>query len=142
TSRTTPSRISGFRGCTFPSCIAARIRDTSAGMELERQPSVVPTAPVDLATPLAAPAEGSGPIHTGGPDEAPPSRPYRYYVLGILVVVYTMNFLDRQILAILKGPIQAELQISNSVMGVMSGITFALLYSTVGIPIASWADRS
>ncbi|MBA2542776.1 MAG: MFS transporter, partial [Deltaproteobacteria bacterium] len=55
--------------------------------------------------------------------------------------VYTMNFLDRQILAILKGPIQAELQISNSVMGVMSGITFALLYSTVGIPIASWADR-
>ncbi len=94
------------------------------------------------AAPRAASAEGSGGIKAGGLDEPPPSRRYRYYVLGILVVVYTMNFLDRQILAILKGPIQAELQISNSVMGVMSGITFALLYSTVGIPIASWADRS
>ena len=73
--------------------------------------------------------------------EAPPTNAYRYYVLGTLVVVYTMNFLDRQILAILKGPIQAELHISNSVMGVMSGITFSLLYSTVGIPIATLADR-
>lgn len=94
------------------------------------------------AVPLATTAEGSGRAALDGADEAPPSRRYRYYVLGVLVVVYTMNFLDRQILAILKGPIQSELEISNSVMGVMSGITFALLYSTVGIPIASWADRS
>ena len=115
-------------------------------MEMENQKprgqGAAPSGPPDLAAPLAAAAEGSGGVTAGGPDEAPPSRRYRYYVLGILVVVYTMNFLDRQILAILKGPIQAELQISNSVMGVMSGITFALLYSTVGIPIASWADRS
>jgi MFS family permease len=113
-------------------------------MEMENQKphgqGAASSGPVDLATPLAAAAEGSGPFQS--PDDTPPSRGYRYYVLGILVVVYTMNFLDRQILAILKGPIQAELQISNSVMGVMSGITFALLYSTVGIPIASWADRS
>jgi predicted MFS family arabinose efflux permease len=113
-------------------------------MEMENvKPQGQPAASsggLDLAAPLAASAEGSGRIQSA--DEPPPSRPYRYYVLGILVVVYTMNFLDRQILAILKGPIQAELGISNSVMGVMSGITFALLYSTVGIPIASWADRS
>lgn len=110
-------------------------------MEMETQKSHAPSgAPLDLAAPLVASAEGSGGIQAA--DEPPPSNRYRYYVLGILVVVYTMNFLDRQILAILKGPIQEELQISNSVMGVMSGITFALLYSTVGIPIASWADRS
>jgi predicted MFS family arabinose efflux permease len=72
----------------------------------------------------------------------PPTKGYRYFVLAILVLVYTMNFLDRQILAILKGPIQAELHVSDSVMGVMSGLTFALLYSTIGIPIASLADRS
>ena len=71
----------------------------------------------------------------------PPTKGYRYFVLAILVLVYTMNFLDRQILAILKGPIQAELHVSDSVMGVMSGMTFALLYSTIGIPIASLADR-
>jgi MFS family permease len=111
-------------------------------MEMEKlKPASRPGA-VDLAAPVVTTAEGSGGVQLAGPDEAPPSRPYRYYVLGVLVVVYTMNFLDRQILAILKGPIQAELEISNSVMGVMSGITFALLYSTVGIPIASWADRS
>jgi predicted MFS family arabinose efflux permease len=118
------------------------------GMEIEHQQprgsSAGTPGAVELAAPLAASAEGSGRVAApnGDHDDAPPSRRYRYYVLGTLVVVYTMNFLDRQILAILKGPIQAELQISNSVMGVMSGITFALLYSTVGIPIASWADRS
>ncbi|HEY4055947.1 MAG TPA: MFS transporter [Kofleriaceae bacterium] len=73
--------------------------------------------------------------------EQPPTTAYRYYVLAILVLVYTMNFLDRQILAILKGPIQAELHVSDSAMGVMSGMTFALLYSTIGIPVASLADR-
>jgi hypothetical protein len=70
-----------------------------AGMEMENQtprgPSAASSAPVDPATPLAASAEGSGGVQSApvdGPDEAPPSRPYRYYVLGILVVVYTMNF--------------------------------------------------
>ena len=71
-----------------------------------------------------------------------PTRAYRYYVLGILVLVYTMNFLDRQILAILAGPIKKELELSDGQLGLMGGLAFAMLYSTLGIPIAWLADRS
>lgn len=70
------------------------------------------------------------------------SRRYRYYVLGVLVVVYTMNFLDRQILGILAGPIKAELKLTDGQLGLMGGLAFAMLYSTLGIPIAWLADRS
>jgi len=73
----------------------------------------------------------------------PKSTPaYRYYVLGILVVAYTLNFLDRQILGILAAPIKADLHLTDSEVGLMGGLAFALLYSTLGIPIAWLADRS
>ena len=58
-------------------------------------------------------------------EEPAPTRAYRYYVLGILIVVYTMNFLDRQILAILAGPIKKELELSDSQLGLMGGLAFA-----------------
>ncbi|MBA3456690.1 MAG: MFS transporter, partial [Deltaproteobacteria bacterium] len=74
--------------------------------------------------------------------DAPPTRAYRYYVLGMLIVVYTMNFLDRQILAILAGPIKKELELSDGQVGLMGGLAFAALYSTLGVPIAWLADRS
>ncbi|MBA3459673.1 MAG: MFS transporter [Deltaproteobacteria bacterium] len=70
------------------------------------------------------------------------SRRYRYYVLGVLVVVYTMNFLDRQILGILAAPIKKELDLTDGQLGLMGGLAFAMLYSTLGIPIAWLADRS
>jgi MFS family permease len=70
------------------------------------------------------------------------SRRYRYYVLGILVIVYTMNFLDRQILGILAGPIKKELVLTDSQLGLMGGLAFGALYSTMSIPIAWLADRS
>ena len=72
----------------------------------------------------------------------PPTQAYRYYVLGLLVVIYTMNFLDRQILGILATPIKKELDLSDSELGLMGGLAFALLYSTLGVPIAWLADRS
>jgi len=75
-------------------------------------------------------------------EEATPTRRYRYYVLGILIVVYTMNFLDRQILGILANPIKKELGLTDSQLGLMGGLAFAMLYSTLGIPIAWLADRS
>ena len=50
---------------------------------------------------------------------------YRYYVLAILIVVYTFNFLDRQILGILKDSIQTELELTDTEVGVMGGIAFA-----------------
>ena len=67
---------------------------------------------------------------------------YRNLVLALLVIVYTFNFLDRQILGILKDSIQVELGLTDTQVGVMGGIAFALLYSILGIPIAWLADRA
>ncbi len=67
----------------------------------------------------------------------------RRYVLGILVVVYTFNFIDRQILSILLEPIRKDLDIqSDAALGALTGFAFALFYASLGIPIARLADRS
>jgi MFS family permease len=71
---------------------------------------------------------------------APGSR-YRYVVLAMLILVYTLNFLDRQILGILAKPIKEEFGLSDGQFGLMSGLAFALLYTTLAIPIAWLADR-
>lgn len=65
----------------------------------------------------------------------------RAYVLAILTLVYTFNHIDRQILLILIEPIKADLQISDSAIGLLTGFAFAVFYATFGIPIALWADR-
>lgn len=76
------------------------------------------------------------------PAKTSPSPPAnRHVVLGVLVLVYTLNYLDRQILGILAGPIKKELVLTDSQLGVMGGLSFALLYSTMGVPIAWLADR-
>jgi len=66
---------------------------------------------------------------------------YRHYVLGVLLTVYTFNYLDRQIVAILLPSIKAEFMLSDLQLGLLSGIAFALFYATLGIPIAMLADR-
>lgn len=65
----------------------------------------------------------------------------RRYVLGILVVVYTFNFIDRQILAILLPAIKAEFVVDDWVLGLLAGPAFAVFYATLGVPIALIADR-
>lgn len=67
---------------------------------------------------------------------------YRQYVLGILLVVYIFNFIDRQILAILLEPIRKDLGLSDTQLGFLSGVAFAIFYATLGIPIARLADRT
>ncbi|TAJ70764.1 MAG: MFS transporter [Phenylobacterium sp.] len=62
-------------------------------------------------------------------------------VLAVLILAYTFNFLDRQILGILAGPIKAELGLSDSQLGLMGGLAFALFYTGLGVPIAALADR-
>ncbi len=70
------------------------------------------------------------------------SKGYRYYVLGVLLVVYVFNFIDRQILSILMEPVRLELGLNDTQLGFLSGIAFALFYATLGIPIARIADRT
>ena len=62
-------------------------------------------------------------------------------VLALLLLAYIFNFLDRQILAILAIPITAELGLTKTQMGLMGGIAFASVYSTLAIPFARYADR-
>ena len=66
---------------------------------------------------------------------------YSYFVVWFLAIVYTMNFLDRQIVSILGKQISAELGLTKTQFGLLGGTTFALLYTTCGIGMAYLADR-
>ena len=118
-SRIVDGRVDLWRTQQILYCIAMTICDTRLGMEMTAQN-----------------------VSESPPAPAQPTRTYRRYVLGILVVVYTMNFLDRQILGILAGQIKKELVLTDSQLGLMGGLAFAMLYSTLGVPIAWLADRS
>lgn len=66
----------------------------------------------------------------------------RNLTLAALLLVYIFNFVDRQILGILAGPIKAELQLTDTQLGLLGGLAFALLYSTMAVPLAVLADRT
>lgn len=61
--------------------------------------------------------------------------------LGVLLLVYILNFLDRQIVGILAQPIAEDLGLSDLQIGLMTGLAFALFYTGLGVPIARFADR-
>jgi MFS family permease len=63
-------------------------------------------------------------------------------VLALLLLAYILNYLDRQILGILAGPIIGELHFTDRQFGALSGPPFAILYSVLGIPFAYLADRT
>ena len=69
------------------------------------------------------------------------SPAYLRYALGLLCVVYIVNFVDRQVLSILLQSIKRDLGLSDLQLGLLSGTAFGLFYATLGIPIARLADR-
>lgn len=77
-----------------------------------------------------------------GQENAYTTRTARNYALALLTVVYSFNFIDRQLLAILQESIKLELDLSDQQLGLLTGFAFAVFYVTAGIPIARWADRS
>ncbi|MBL8771583.1 MAG: MFS transporter [Phenylobacterium sp.] len=70
-----------------------------------------------------------------------PSPTYAWYVVGALLVAYTLSFIDRMILSLLVGPIRADLGISDTQMSLLMGFAFAIFYSLLGIPLGWLADR-
>lgn len=84
--------------------------------------------------PLVQPSDNV-PAHT-----AYQKKSYRYFVLGLLTLVYLFNFVDRQIVNILGKYIIEDLHLSDAQFGLLSGIAFAAIYISVGIPLARWAD--
>lgn len=76
---------------------------------------------------------------TGSPRAA--SAGQRRYALALLFLAYVVNYIDRQIVTILQEPIRADLELSDTQLGLMTGLSFALFYATLGVPIARIADR-
>mgnify|MGYP002213647373 FL=1 len=71
----------------------------------------------------------------------PFSDTYKYYALAVLLLGYVINFIDRQILAVLLEPIRDEMMFNDFQLGLLGGLAFAMFYATLGIPIAMLADR-
>lgn len=86
----------------------------------------------------------AGEIADGDRGQVTTSMPvgYQRYAMITLMLIYTLNFVDRQIINILIEPIKAEFHLSDSQLGLLTGLPFALFYVTLGIPIARYAERA
>lgn len=69
------------------------------------------------------------------------TRQQRRAFLFVLFLVGTCNYIDKNIIGVLLEQIKAEFQVSDTMLGLLSGIAFAFFYATLGIPVARWADR-
>jgi MFS family permease len=69
------------------------------------------------------------------------SERYRYYVLGVLMLVYALNFIDRQLITILAPDLKRDLGISDSDFGFLYGTAFGVFYAVFGIPLGKLADH-
>ena len=72
---------------------------------------------------------------------SPFTRAYTRYAMGLLLAIYIVNFLDRQVVNILAEPIKNDLGLADWELGLMSGLAFAVFYTFLGIPIARLAER-
>lgn len=66
---------------------------------------------------------------------------YKNYLLGLLLVILAFNYVDRLALGLLLQDIKIDLDLTDTQLGFLTGIAFALFYSVMGIPMARWADR-
>lgn len=82
-------------------------------------------------------------VHSTGPATGAgrPSPGVAWYTVTLCMLAYVLAFVDRQIIALLIEPIQADLQISDTQFSLLTGFAFALFYAIMGLPIARWADR-
>ncbi len=74
--------------------------------------------------------------------QSPPkaSAAFTWYVVAILTACYTLSFIDRQILSLLVGPIKKDLGLSDTGIGLLTGLAFALFYTFLGLPLGRIAD--
>jgi MFS family permease len=80
-------------------------------------------------------------VVAGSTPEAESGGGYAWYVVIVLMLAYTLSFVDRQILSLLVKPIKAELQISDTQIGLLQGFAFALFYTVLGLPMGRIVDR-
>lgn len=70
-----------------------------------------------------------------------PHSQYAWYVAALLTLTYTISFVDRQIMALMIGPIRRDLAINDTQVSLLIGLAFAIFYTLLGLPIARLADR-
>ncbi len=85
--------------------------------------------------------KGQGVSVTETPATEPAVSTYSWYALGVLFLVYMVNFIDRQILSILANDIKADLALDDADLGFLYGTAFAIFYALFGIPLGYLADR-
>ncbi len=68
------------------------------------------------------------------------STPYVWYMIGLLLLAYTFSFIDRQILSLLVEPIKRDLDINDTQMSLLQGLSFAIFYTLLGLPMGRLAD--
>src|SRR5665213_473211 len=85
-------------------------------------------------------------MQTGGAvestDDSKAGTGYRTYVLTVLCLAYVVNVMDRSVLGALLEPIKHEFNATDAQLGLLGGLSFALFYATLGVPIAALADRT
>lgn len=69
-----------------------------------------------------------------------PSLAYGWYVVGVLTAIYMLSFVDRQILGLLVGPVERDLHITDTQVGLLGGPAFALFYTFMGLPLGRFVD--
>ena len=92
-----------------------------------------PRAPEDAGRPDTVVSAGAG--------ARPEWTPYAVYTLGFLTLISSFNYLDRGLLGLALPLIKAQMRVSDTVLGLVSGLAFALFYSLLGLPIAWLAER-
>ena len=88
-----------------------------------------------------AQALSSEPASGSAPESGFPHPAYAWYVLFVLFFAYVVSFLDRQILTLLVEPIKADLELTDTMLSLLHGFTFAIFYVLFGFPLGRMADR-
>src|SRR5688572_8351145 len=82
------------------------------------------------------------PEENAGQPKAHEVRPYAWYALALLTLVYVLNFLDRTLIYILFTPIKQEMSFTDTELAFIGPTSFAIFYTLLGIPFGRMADRS
>jgi MFS family permease len=90
---------------------------------------------------MAIPAVEASPEAIGAAESGQQHLGRAWYVVLVLMICYTLSFIDRQILSLLVGPIKRDLHVSDTKIGLLQGLAFAAFYTVLGLPMGRIADR-